>query len=437
MTRLCPSVGVVLLAIVLVRGALWADDWPQWRGPNRDGVWHETGLIDTFSAPKIPLRWKAPIGAGYTGPTVANGRVFVSDRITEPEEQERVHCFKAATGAPLWTHAYDCKYEGFSFRAGPRASITIDEQRAYALGAMGHCHCLEAATGKVVWSRDLNAEYAIRMPLWGIAAAPLIEDDMLILQIGGDNGACVVALDKATGQEIWRSLDDPASYSAPIAIDQAGRRVVVVWTGTRVVGLDTTSGEELWAHEFGYTRWVIAIATPVHDGNRLLVSAVDKGALLLKLGERDPTAEKLWWRFGADSEPTDGLHALMCTPMLIGNYLYGCNGRGVFRGLDARTGDRLWEDTTLAMQTRWGQLHMVRNADRVWLFNDMGELIIGRVSPTGFDEISRAKLIEPTREQLRRRDGVCWSHPAFANRHVFIRNDEELVCASLAKEVAE
>jgi outer membrane protein assembly factor BamB len=424
----------LLLLLALIPAVASADDWPQWRGPNRDGVWRETGIIDRFSGPEIPLRWKAPLGAGYTGPTVAEGRVLVSDRVTDPLEQERVHCFDAETGQPLWTHAYDCKYEGFSFRAGPRASITIDEGRAYALGAMGHCHCLDAASGTVIWSRDLNADYGIRMPLWGIAAAPLVEGNKLILQIGGENGACVVALDKTTGKEIWRSLDDPASYSAPIVIDQAGRRVVVVQTGTRIVGLDAASGKVFWAHEIGYTRWVIAIATPVYDGGRILTSVVDKGAMMLKLGDDEPTAEVLWWRYGPDSEPTDGLHALMCTPLLQGNYLYGCNGWGVFRGLDARTGDRLWENTTLALQRKWGQLHIVRNADRVWLFNDQGELIIGRLSPAGFEEISRAKLIEPTREQLRRRDGVCWSHPAFANRHVFIRNDKELVCASLAKE---
>jgi len=422
-----------VLACALICPMLWADDWPQWRGPCRDGVWRETGIIDEFDGPQIEIRWKAPISGGYSGPTVAAGRVYVSDRVTEPREMERVHCFDAETGRKIWSCDYPCNYAAIHYRAGPRASVTLDDGRAYSLGAVGLCHCFDAATGEILWKRDLATEYEIRMPTWGISAAPLVEDGLLILQIGGSDGACIVALDKQTGAERWRALDDPTSYSAPIVIDQAGRRVVVCWTGTRVVGLDAQTGKLYWQHEYGFQRWVIAIATPVVDRDRLLVSAADNGALLLRLLGDRPGVEKVWWRRGANSNrPTDGLHALMCTPYLEGDYLYGCDGQGVLRCLDARMGDRIWEDHTATSQVRFGQLHMVRNGDRTWIFNDRGELIIARLSPDGFEELSRAKLIKPTPKQLRRRDGVCWSHPAFANRHVFIRNDEELVCASLA-----
>ncbi|HUT09579.1 MAG TPA: PQQ-binding-like beta-propeller repeat protein [Thermoguttaceae bacterium] len=409
-----------------------ADDWPQWRGPTRDGVWRESGIIEKFDGPVIQRRWTAEIAGGYSGPTVAEGRVYVTDRLTEPRQIERVLCFDARTGERIWAHAYDCEYR-ISYRAGPRASVTVDDGRAYALGSMGHFCCLDAATGEVLWQKDPQADFKARVPTWGVSAAPLVEGELVILQIGGADGACVVALDRETGVRRWAALDDPPSYSAPIVIDQAGRRVLVVWTGIRMVGLDAQTGELYWQHEVGYTRWVIGIASPVRHQDRLLISAVDKGSLMLRLLPDRPGIEKLWWRFGSPEE-TDALQSLMCTPYLADGYVYGVNGEGLMRCLDADSGDRIWHDDTATSQVRWGTLHMVRNGDRIWMFNDRGELIISRLSPQGFEEISRARLIGPTRLQLNRGDGVTWSHPAFALKHVFIRNDEELVCASLAAE---
>ncbi len=414
-------------------GPLRADDWPQWRGPRRDGVWRETGIVEKFDGPELQPRWRVPVSGGYSGPTVADGRVYLTDRLAEPEQKERVLCFRFDDGRLLWSFEYPCRYT-ISYRAGPRASVTVDEGRAYALGSMGHLHCLDAATGRLLWGKDPQDDLDVQVPTWGVAAAPLVEKDLLIVQIGAQPGACVVALDKRTGAERWAALDDKASYSAPVCIDQAGRRVVVCWTGTRVVGLDAQSGDELWAQEYGYDRWVIAIATPVVEDHRLVVAASDRGCMMLRLLAERPAAELLWWRRGSYEKPTDGLHALMCTPRIVGDHVYGVSAYGVLRCLDARTGDRVWENTTVTSQIRWGTAHLVQNGERTWIFNDQGELIIARLTPGGYEEIDRARLLRPTRGQLPRGDGVTWSHPAFAERHVLNRNDEELVCVSLAAE---
>ncbi|MEX0587057.1 MAG: PQQ-binding-like beta-propeller repeat protein, partial [Pirellulales bacterium] len=199
-----------------------ADEWPQWRGPQRDGVWRETVVVEKFAEPVLKRRWTAPVGNGYSGPTVADGRVYVTDRVAEPKQIERVHCFDWKTGETLWSYSYDCPYVKVGYPAGPRASVSIDEGRAFALGTMGDLHCFDAATGKIVWKHDLNSAYKIRMPIWGISASPLVDGELVIVQIGGSDGACVVAFDKATGKERWRALDDDASYSAPIIIEQAG-----------------------------------------------------------------------------------------------------------------------------------------------------------------------------------------------------------------------
>jgi outer membrane protein assembly factor BamB len=396
-------------------------------------VWKETGIVEKLPGPRIPLRWRVPISGGYTGPTVAAGRVYVMDRVTEPGEQERVLCFAWETGKELWKHAYDCEYR-VQYTAGPRAAVSIDEGRAYALGTMGHFHCLDAATGKVLWAKDLRAQYKARVPVWGIAAAPLVDGGLVILQAGGPDGACMIGLDKKTGEERWRALDDRPSYSAPILIEQAGHRVLVVWTGDNVAGLDPASGKVYWKYPFPPKRMVINVPTPVVDRDRLFVSGFYDGALLLRLRQDEPAIEKLWRRIGSSEIKTDALHAMISTPLLDGDYIYGVDSYGELRCLDAKTGDRVWENLTAVPKARWSNIHMVRNGGRVWMFNERGELIISELSPQGFRELSRSKLIDPTSEQLGQRGGVCWSHPAFAYKHVFARNDRELVCASLAAE---
>ena len=425
------TTALFILLLVNCRAST-ADEWPQWRGPNRDGVWTETGIIDKFDSSDIKLKWRVPISSGYSGPTVCQGRVYVTDRIVEPRQIERVHCFDWTTGNKLWSYGYDSQYDDFGYKAGPRASVLIDDGLAYSLGAAGHLFCLDAAKGNVVWGRDLRAEYEIRMPNWGIAASPVVEGRLLIVQIGGGNDACVCAFDKKTGEQRWKALSDVASYSAPIVIDQAKRRVLVCWTGDRVLGLDPASGKIHWEYPTPWEKWPIAIATPVLHENRLLCSDAHKGTFLLRLSQETPMAEKLWHRHNKDNADGLGMHCLISTPLIQGQYVYGADNRGVLRCLDSKTGEQVWEDRTAVPEDNFATIHLIRNGNRTWMFNERGELIISRLTSEGFQEISRAKLIEPTLEQLRRRDGVSWSHPAFAYRHIFARNDKELVAADLS-----
>jgi outer membrane protein assembly factor BamB len=424
----------VVLAILLACAGTdrsVAADWPQWRGLNRDGVWTETGLVERFASAQLPIKWRAAIGSGYCGPTVAEGRVFVMDRMVKPTRQERVLCFEAETGTPLWAYAYDCVYERVQYEAGPRASVTISGGRAYSLGTMGHLHCFDAKSGKVLWSHDCRKEYAARVPVWGIAAAPLVEGDLLIVQIGGKDNACLMAFDKVTGQEKWRALKDGVSYSAPIVIGQAGQRVLVCITDARMVGLDPRTGQLYWENPFVPKEMEITIATPVFDGQHLVATSFYDGTLVLKVHPNDLGVQQLWHRRGASEQNTDALHCCISTPMILGDQLYGVDSYGELRCLDLKTGDRVWENQTATPKARWSNIHMVRNGDRIWMFNERGELVIARLAPDGFHEISRAKLLDPTEEQLGQRGGVCWSHPAFANQRIYARNDKELVCADL------
>lgn len=407
-----------------------SQDWPDWRGVNRDGVWTETGIVEKFDSKSLVAKWSVPVGSGYSGPTVSNGKVYLADLIKEPLQTEGVLCFDEKTGKKIWEFRYPCEYMGVGYPAGPRASVVINNGKAYSLGTMGDLYCFDAANGAVIWQKDLNIEYEIRMPTWGISATPLVTGNKIILQISGSNNACVIALDKNTGKEIWRNLEDIAAYSAPVIIEKNGKKVVVVWTEDSLAGLNPETGEIYWRFPWK-TGSGMSIATPVLYNNHIFVSAFYSGSLLVKLGDNYTSATKVWQRSGESERKTDALHCVMNTPVIIDDFIYGVDSYGELRCLEFATGDRVWEDLTAVKKDRWANIHFVQNSNKTWMFNEQGELIISELSPAGFKEISRTKIIEPTKEQLPR--GVTWSHPAFANKHVFIRNDRELVCIDLSE----
>ncbi len=415
-----------------------ADDWPQWRGPTRDGVWKETGLLKEFSTePKV--KWRAEIGSGYSGPTVSDGRVYVMDRMTEPEQIERVLCFAADTGAEVWKHQYPCEYR-IGYTAGPRASVTVADGRAYSYGAMGQLICFDSSTGQVMWEKDLNKAYSIqvqdrvanRMPIWGMSCSPLIYDGKVILQVGAVD-AGVIAFDAKTGDEVWKATDDRGQYSSPVLTKQGDQDVLVCWTGDSVCGLSPHDGKVFWSIEWTPRNMPIGCASPVIEDNHVFCTSFYDGSMMIRLNPTKPTVEKVWHKIGDNERQTQALHSIISTPIWIDDHIYGVDSHGELRCLEAESGDRVWEDLTAVPKARWSTIHFVKNGDRTWMFNERGELIIATLSPAGFKVISRVKIIEPTTTQLNQRNGVCWSHPAFAQKCVFARNDKELVCVDLSE----
>jgi len=294
---------------------------------------------------------------------------------------------------------------------------------------MDHFFCFEAATGKVLWKKDLAEEYKAGIPGWGIAAAPLVEGKLVIVQCGGTPSATVVAFDKETGVEAWKALDDPAGYSPPTVIEAGGRRQLIQWTGRNVISLEPATGKEYWRVPFR-SKYDLVIMTPVLHRDRLFVSSFYGGALLLDLDAQKPAAKVVWQSEKADERQTKIIHCLMSTPEVRGDYLYGVDSYGQLRGIEIATGKRLWETFAATGNARWSNAHMIPNGDATFLWNEHGELIVARLSPEGYTELDRARILEPTvgSEGLR---AVTWAHPAFAGKRMYARNDRELVCVSL------
>ncbi len=439
---LCAVVaGVVLL---LSGGPLGADDWPQWLGPRRDGVWRETDILERFPEGGPRVRWRAKVTAGYSGPAVAAGRVYVVDR--HPAEgakkpandfgrgtipgTERVLCLNEADGKVLWTHEYDCPYT-ISYPLGPRTTPVVRAQRVYTLGAEGNLFCFHAVTGKVLWSRALKKDYKVGAPLWGFSSHPLLDGRKLICVVGG-KGTTAVAFDKDTGKEIWRALNarEPG-YCPPMIYEAGGRRQLITWDAEAVHGLDPETGKVFWTvKDAPYMG--MAISTPCKLGDLLFLTSTFGHSTMLRLAKDRPGAA-VAWRGGKAT----GFDSVFGTPFAEGGCVYGTSSDGELRCIDAETGKVLWrtlEPNRGRKKIRSADVFIVKQGGRFFLFNDLGDLIIAEMSPKGYKQFSSAHLLDPTSAAFGR--DVLWSHPAFANRSVYLRNDKELLCVSLTAKPA-
>jgi outer membrane protein assembly factor BamB len=429
------AVALAALCIHQARGA----DWPEWRGSGRRGVWQEDGILERFPESGLKIRWRTPVRAGFSGPAVAGGRVFITDFIPDKANKgtERVLCLDEKTGRVLWKQQWAEDYTGLSltYAIGPRATPTVDGERVYVLGAMGALVCLNVKDGSVLWRRHYVNDFRASVPVWGMAGAPLVDGALVVCLAGGEPNAKAIALDKMTGEEKWRALaaDSEPGYSQPLMINGGKQRQVIIWHTMAVSSLDPATGKVLWEEPFRI-HMNLPVATPVESGSRLLLSSFFNGSMLLDLDQSKPGA-RLVWKGSSDSEiKTDGLHALITTPVIDGQYIYGICSYGQLRCLRLENGQRVWETQVVTGEkARWAAAFIVRHNDRYFINNDRGELIIAHLAPEGYQELSRTALIKPTSQSGNRRQkgAVNWSHPAYANRHIFARNDEEILCASL------
>jgi outer membrane protein assembly factor BamB len=234
--RFSVLLGVGLAAAFMFSCSGKAGDWPQWRGPNRDGISKEAGWLAKWPAEGPKKLWEAGVGVGYSSMSVSQGRVFTMGNVADTDA---VSCFDAESGKLLWKHEYPCAAKDPNGFHGTRCTPTVDGNRVYSLSRHGHFFCLDAATGKVIWSKDFKKDFGGVEPKWGFSGSPLIEKDWVLTEVSA-KGASVVAFNKLTGAVVWKNGDDRAGYASLIAFDHGGERCMVLrcfeWNGTGRVG---------------------------------------------------------------------------------------------------------------------------------------------------------------------------------------------------------
>lgn len=438
------TIAVLLLASM---SAVFAGDWSQWLGDERDGVWREVGVRKDLPKEGAKVLWRTPVSWGYAGPSVADGKVYVpdfviTDSIFDGKSQgghprkgfERILCFDAETGKQLWEHKYEVTYT-VSYPGGPRVTPTVAEERVYFQGTMGHLWCLDAQSGKVLWERDICAEYQCRPPRWGYSSHPLVHGDLVYAVAGGDDQV-LLALDKKTGKEKWKALSsEEAGYCPPRIIKHAGVEQLLFWYPEAVVSLNPANGKNYWSVDLKPVYGISRMAPGLYD-NKLFISGPGKNvAVLLELNQSKPGVRELW-RGTNDT----AVYPLNAPVQIRKGIIYGVDSEtSALIAVSMKNGERLWSTTTPSLaiseskQARHGTAFLVYHETnkQFWIFGEMGDLILAELSAGGYKEIGRQHVLEPTNGAWGRK--VVWSHPAFAEKSVFARNDKELIRVDLSE----
>jgi outer membrane protein assembly factor BamB len=405
------AAGGVLFALVLV-ARVGADDWPQFLGPTRNGVYAGPALAETWPSTGPRVVWRKQVGQGFSGPVVAQGRVILFHRVGSEEVLESLD---ARTGAGQWRYAYPTSYrDDFGFDEGPRAVPVVADGIVFTFGAEGQLHAVDLAKGTRLWSEDTMRRFGVAKGFFGAGGSPLVEDGRVIANVGGRE-AGIVAFEEKTGKVLWTATSDQASYSSPVAATINGRRYAIFLTRAGLVGLDPASGRVLFQRPWR-ARMAASVnaATPLVIGDLIFVSAeYGPGAGVLRLN--GSTLTDLW----ASDEALSNHYA---TSVQLGGFLYGYHGRQEFgpsfRAVELRTGKVRWSQDRF----RAGSVTLAGN--RLLILRETGELVLAAASPDAFTPIARAQVLPP----------VVRAFPALADGFLYARNENTLVSLDLRRQ---
>lgn len=393
--------------------------WSDFRGPNRDGRYTGTPIRTTWPREGLRRLWKQPIGGGYASFVVADGRAFT---IEQRRNQEVVAAYDIQTGREVWTNAWNASFEESMGGDGPRATPTYHDGHVYALGAEGELRVLDAAKGTLVWRRNILSDNGAYNLSWGMSAAPLIVDDKVIVLPGGTRGNSVVAYSKATGDPVWKALNDEASYTSPMLVTIGGVRQILVVTATRVVGLTPDKGTLVWEYPWA-TFSGINVAQPIvftHNGrDRIFMSAsYGHGAAVFELtpstrlgtgpstslgagGSHRFQAKTIW--------ENERMKNKFTSSVLHNGHIYGLD-ESILASVNAETGEQNWKGG------RYGYGQLVLAGDHLVVLTEEGDVVLVRATPARHEEVARFPAIE----------GKSWNHPIIADGKLLVRNIQEM-----------
>jgi outer membrane protein assembly factor BamB len=396
--RLLLMATVVSLCVAAQVMAQANANWPQWRGPNRDGISKETGLLKQWPAEGPPLVWKATgAGRGYSSFSISNGKLYT---LGLRGDREFVVAFDVATGKEAWATPH-----GSAFRNdrgdGPRGTPTVDGDRVYALGGSGDLSALDARTGKIAWTKNVLEAFGGSNITWGISESPLVLGNKVLVNAGGQ-GASIVALNKSDGSVIWKSQSDEAGYSSGIPLEVNGITQVVFFTAERAVGLDLKDGRLLWEYKHPSNR-TANVATPIVRANRVFVSSdYGTGGGVVEI-KPDNTAQEIWF-----SKDMRNHHS---SSVLIGDHLYGFSG-AILTAMKFDNGEIAWRDRSV------GKGSLVFADGNFYLFSENGVVGLAEATPTGYKEKGRFRIQQgslPT-----------WTHPVVAGGRLYLRDQDTI-----------
>jgi len=393
------------LLILLMIVAPWAaaQNWPQWRGPTRDG--HAVSFTAPAQWPsELKLEWKTEVGGGYSSPVVADGKACV---FTRQKDEEVVSCLDVKTGKVLWRAAYPAPFGKNQYaqrmESGPFSTPVLHAGRLYALGINAVLSSFDAATGTVKWRHDFSRSMSTEKLFTGTAMSPLIDGDRVIVHVGDDRGGRVVAFDAATGKEVWALAGDGPGYASPVIVTLGGKRQIVTMTDKSLIGVAAENGQLLWKFPFP-DEWNENIVTPVQFENLLIFSGVRQGTVALQ--SAGDTMKEVW--------RNKEVAMYMSSPVLTGGYLYGYSTRnkGQVVCLDPRTGEVQWKTPG-----RGGQNASLIAAGGFLLITGVdGDVTVARANPKAFETVASYKVSQSS----------TWPHPAVVGRQILIKDTAAL-----------
>ena len=386
----------VLAAVLGLQLSARADDWPRWRGPNLNGISKETGWLQKWPADGPAKLWDGTCGIGYSSFAVAKGRLYTMGNV---QEKDSVFCFDAETGKLKWSYEYPCPSKDPNGYHGTRCTPTVEDDRVYTVSRQGQLFCLDNTTGTVKWAKDFKKDFGGGVPQWGFSCSPLIEKNWLLVEAGGP-GASVVALDKLTGDLIWKNGSDGAGYSSLIAFDLGGERCFAQFSKDHIIGRRMKNGSEMW-RLLWKTSYGVNATTPIIQGDEMFISTgYGFGCALLKM---TPTGVTEVWRNKSMKN-----HVNSC--VLVDGFLYGYD-ESTLKCLDWKTGETTWQTGD------YGKGAVIVADGKLILYGQSGKLGLAEVTPTAFKEISSFQAL-PGKD--------TWANPVLANGRLYVRSLEKM-----------
>lgn len=402
--------GLVLLLLFVAifqweAASVFGNDWPCWRGPDRDGISREHDWTSTWPTEGPKVLWKSSAGIGFASVAVAQGRLFTLGNI---DGAEVVVCLDAETGHVVWRHSYPCSLDPEYHEGGPGATPTVDGDRVFTVGKRGHFFCFDAANGRIIWRMNLTENLGATKPRWGFAGSPLILSNLILLNAG----AAGAALEKSTGKVVWSSGTNACGYATPVPYKFGNEQCVAIFAAKALVGVRVNDGKEQWRHPW-ITKWDINAADPILAGEQFFISSFDRGCALLQIKSGTPSVK---WENKSMAN-----HFNSC--VLLKGFAYGINGNTDqpekdLRCVELATGQLKWKHEGLGLGS-------VTSANgKLILLSEKGELIIAEASPETFKPIARAQVL----------GGKCWTVPVLANGRIYCRNAQgTLVCLDVRR----